>query len=138
VKEGDEITSYAIPLIEKEARRKKERMGKTIEEAIPLLQVLGASEEEARVYSSLLFLGRSDLITLSKWTRFPEDSLKNILTSLKEKGWLVEIHGNFVPADLSHAYQTKDPNFQEKLREFESQKSKLEELYMRKVLGYLG
>jgi predicted DNA-binding transcriptional regulator len=137
VKEGDEITNYAIPLIEKEARRKKEKMEKTMQEVTPLLQMIGASEEEAKVYSILLFLSRSDFVTLSKWTRLQEESLKNILTSLKEKGWLKEIYGRFVPTNLSHAYQAKDPSFQEKLKELEKQRSELEELYMRKVVGYL-
>lgn len=137
VKEGDEITNYAIPLIEKEARRKRGKMDKIIQEATPLLQLLGASQEEAIVYSTLIFLSRSDIVTLSKWTGFQIDSLKNILTSLSKKGWLMDIHGTFVPKDLSHVYQTKDPSFQEKLKEFEKPRSELEGCYMRKVMGYL-
>jgi len=50
----------------------------------------------------------------------------------------MDIHGTFVPKNLSHVYQTKDPSLQEKLKEFEKPRSELEGWHMRKVMGYLG
>ncbi|GAH35713.1 unnamed protein product, partial [marine sediment metagenome] len=95
---SDEIDRFKI---EKESLRKKTQITQIDSKILDALQFLNIPDVEIKVYTTLMSLRNASESILSKVMKIEEDTIKTILSKLKDRKWITEQNGPKLIDDIS-------------------------------------
>jgi coenzyme F420 hydrogenase subunit beta len=124
--------------IEKEALRKKSQIKKMDEKVFTALQLLSVSNNEVKMYVTLVSLGFADISILSKVMKLEEEEVQIILNTLQKREWVLKSNNNYHPVNPTKVVKREIEKFQKNIKKIKSEALlDLENLYVQNNLMHL-
>ncbi|MFW9949152.1 MAG: Coenzyme F420 hydrogenase/dehydrogenase, beta subunit C-terminal domain [Candidatus Thorarchaeota archaeon] len=129
-----------VNMIKKASQKKKLRTTLLNDNIISLMQLLNITEQEARVYSTLLSLGKANLQMLSEVMKLNPEEIRKSINWLVQRGWVFSTNGYFRPNQpiiiLKKEIKELKKSFEQKISALKSEVlNSLEDLYLQNNLN---